>query len=414
MNTLNITSETGRLRRVIVHSPGHEVEAMRPSKAEEDLYNDIIHVDVVRKEHAELKGFLGKVAEVYEVSELLEQSLLSPYARTTFSTILTNHYDAHHRIEELSAMDAPTLAKTAINGLPARNISLTNFLSDKEYDLKPLPNMYFMRDAVKVYRNKSIASAMRYAVRTPEALINRFIFENHPDFKGNGCLLDGPSMANDTFATEGGDFQVIAKNVLAIGISQRTSAAAVDAIAAAVTASWHEGVTIFAVELPIARATIHLDMVFTVIDQDACLVFEPVILGPKRSRVIRIDAEPGRETRLTEVPSLIEGLKAIGIDLKPVCTGGTSIIHAEREQWLSGANSFSFAPGKILMYACNVHTADAFVKEGFTFKHAKDFLQGNEDPMSYGRLVVGFEGAELARGGGGARCMTCPVKRDDL
>lgn len=414
MKNLNVTSEIGRLRRVIVHTPGQEVEAMRPSAAEEDLYNDIIPMDLVINEHAELKGFLSKVAEVHELRDILTQSLDSQAQRARLADELCRFYQADHRLEELQTLSAADLANRAIAGLPARHISLDRFISGQDFDIKPLPNMYFMRDAAMVFRNRSIASAMRFPVRRPEALIHRFIFENHPDFKGAGKLIDGPGLVADGFSIEGGDFQVLGKNLLAIGVSERTSARGIDAIAKAVTDTYNEPVTIFAVLLPIARATIHLDMVFTVIDQDACLVYAPVVTGPNRARVIRIDAVPGKEAVLREEASLLSGLKNVGLDLLPVQTGGDSAVQAEREQWLSGANSFSFAPGKILMYACNKHTVEAVVQAGFTYKHANEFLRGKDDPMAYQRLVVGFDGVELARGGGGARCMTCPIERDDL
>jgi arginine deiminase len=410
---LNVRSETGRLKRVIVHTPGPEVEAMRPSRAEEDLYNDIIPMDIVQAEHAQLKGFLSSVAEVYELKDILAESLQSPEQRRGFAELLCARYDSGHRREELCSLSATELARAAIQGLPARHVRVGDFLKSREYDLPPLPNMYFMRDAAMVYRDKSIASAMRFKVRSPEALIHRFIFERHEGFKGAGRLLDGPALAKEGFALEGGDFQALADNIVAIGVSERTSPEAIDHVARSLADSFGEPFTVFAVELPIARATIHLDMVFTVIDRDACLVFEPVILGKLRGKVARIDIAPGKDPVIHEVPSLLEGLKAAGLDLKPILTGGSDPVRQEREQWLSGANSFSFAPGKIIVYSCNNRTVDALGAAGFEFKQAAELLSGAIDPFSYKRLVVGFDGVELARGGGGARCMTCPVERED-
>jgi arginine deiminase len=411
--TLSVHSEIGRLRRVIVHTPGTEVEAMRPSRAEEDLYNDIIPLDIVRGEHAELKGFLTRIATVLEMSTLLAGTLADAQSKTDFVHVLTAYYRAGHRLAELLAMEPAELAKVAIAGLPARHVLLATLLKDKDFDLYPLPNMYFMRDAAMVYRDRSISSAMRFKVRRFEALINRFVFDRHPDLVGQGCLLDGPEQVADDFYIEGGDFQVISKGIVAIGVSERTSARAIDSIASRIATIYDEPVTIFAVVLPVARATIHLDMAFTMIDNDACLVYEPVILGQRRARVIRIDSQPGREPLLSEVPSLLAGLKMTGIDLEPVLTGGPNPVHQEREQWLSGANSFAFAPGKIIMYSCNLHTVESLSRSGFEIRQAREFVAGGEDPMAFKRLVVGFDGVELARGGGGARCMTCPVERAD-
>ena len=408
---LSVHSEIGRLRKVVVHTPGEEIENMGPKDAEADLYNDIIPLSVVKGEHSELKRFLSIVAETIEIRDLLSKSLETEDSRRLFVDLLTGVYGAGHRREELLAMSPDELARTAIHGLPARHVLLERYLRGKSFDFPPLPNMYFMRDAAFVYRDAPAVCAMRFDVRYVESLVNRFVFTHHPDFSNAPLLLDGPSRREPTFHFEGGDFQVL-REVVVIGVSERTSATAVDALAKAAAQRFCGPVTFLAVCLPIERATIHLDMAFTMIDRDACLVYAPVILGPRRCRVVRIDAVPGKDATLREEDGLIPALKALGIDLKPILTGGDDPVFQDREQWMSGANSFAFAPGKIILYSCNSRTQDALSREGFEIRTAQEFL-GGQDPMKYGRLVVGFEGVELARGGGGARCMTLPIERED-
>lgn len=410
----NITSEIGKLKRVILHSPGKEVESMSPSTAEEALYNDIIPYYLVKKEHDELLRFLSSVTKVYEIQTLLAESLEDKSARHEFAQMLCTFYKIPHRIRELEETEANKLAHAAIEGLPAVHTKLSSFINNRRYDIRPLPNMYFMRDASIVYRNGFIASAMKFPVRLPEVLINRFVFTHHPDFVHATCILDGPEYTHEDFFIEGGDVQILAKNILAIGISERTSANAVDELAKKIANTWKESVKIFAVLLPIERAMIHLDMVFTMVDTDACLVYEPIILSRHHARVIRIDVSAHGAAHYTEEHSLLSGLKKAGIDLEPIHAGGDNPIHAEREQWLSGANSFALGPGKILKYSCNIHTAEALSQHGFEIKHAREILSKKTDPFSYKKLAVLFDGIELARGGGGARCMTCPVEREDL
>ncbi len=411
---LHITSEIGRLKRVILHSLGKEVESMSPSTAEEDLYNDIIPYEIVKKEHDELRKFLSTVTKVYEIQNLLEETLSTKDLRLEFAGILAGFYNIPHRMDDLASMEAGELAKTAITGLPAAHKTLSSFIQHRRYDIRPLPNMYFMRDATAVYRDGYIASAMRFPVRLPEVLINRFVFSHHPDFANPPCVMEGPLHAASNFSIEGGDVQILAKNILAIGVSERTSPEAIDMLARSIVSLWPEPVKIFAVLLPIARATIHLDMVFTMIDRDACLAYEPIMISRHRARVVRIDVAPNGATHYAEEHSLLAGLKKTGIELEPVHAGGENSIQAEREQWLSGANSFSFAPGKILVYSCNLHTAEALSAAGFEIKKAAELTSKKTDPFAHKRLAVLFDGIELARGGGGARCMTCPVEREDL
>jgi len=175
-----------------------------------------------------------------------------------------------------------------------------------------------------------------------------------------------------------------------------------------------EPLHIFAVILPKRRATIHLDMIFTLIDRELALVYEPCILGHERVPVVRMDVFPDGSRRLSSVPDLFHGLSSLGFELAPVLCGGSDPLSQQREQWISGANVFAFAPGKIIGYDCNEATFEALSRAGFTVRGADTFIEGRESVEDHKRLVVGIAGIELARGGGGIRCMTMPLKREPL
>ena len=310
-------------------------------------------------------------------------------------------------------MGPPELARVVIEGLPALPGSLAGTLSPRSFSLRPLPNAYFMRDSAAVMRDWAISSATAYDVRLVESIVTRFLFRRHPDFHAKGLLIDGPRERSRYITIEGGDIVVLSSTVLAVGVSERTTADSVERLASNAAMAFGEDMTVFAVVLPRERACIHLDMVFTALDRDAALVYAPMVTGRNRARVVRIDAGANGKLRFGEEEGLLQGLWGVGMDLEPLPCGGSDPLFQEREQWWSGANSFAFAPGKIIMYSCNAKTLDVLSNAGFAVREARDFIEGREKVEDFGRLAVRFDGIELARGGGGARCMTMPVEREE-
>ncbi len=410
---VSITSEIGVLEKVILHTPGFEVEEMTPETAEQVLYNDILPLPVIAEDHRELKNLLKLVTQVYETKDLLTDVLSDDKVRSEFlDTICQFLSPIEKRRDEFEKVSAAELANMVIVGIKEKKDTLTKYLSGNIFSLPPLPNLYFMRDSAIVVGDKIVTGSMANRVRAMEAVIMKFIFKYHNSFKSEGFIIDGTTFTKDQNATiEGGDLLVLREDVLAIGISERTSPQSVDIICDNLMNQINKPMTIFAVVLPKERATIHLDMVFTMVDKNRCVIHHPYILGKKRLPVVKITLDPKRNKKYEQMANLISGLRTVGIDLEPIVCGGNDPLYQEREQWLSGTNFFAFAPGKFVGYDCNSRTLEEIDKAGIAVRHARDFISGKDKIENYEKVVIGIDGAELARGGGGVRCMTMPVKR---
>ena len=417
---IGVFSEIGRLRKVFVHSPGPEVELMTPKTASELLYNDIIHYRNVRSAHAELKSVLGLVSEVLEVKTCLAEVLDIPTARVDLLTRLTAFQKCTDLLNDLLTLPSTDLAEAIVCGVPLSRNSLESFLDTRSFSIVPLPNMYFMRDSSVVVGNRLLASAMASGVRHPEALIMRTIYEYHPSLRGKGMLLDACSRVGmDKFTIEGGDVLVINDHLLLVGISERTTPKALDALVEAFSQARkqdkiEQDFNVLCVILPQERSTIHLDMIFTAVGPEQALVYAPYILGRERSRVVRIRVKSNGAKKYSEVDDLLMALKSVGVRMDPILCGGDSALHQQREQWNSGANMFAIAPRKVLSYDMHEYTVRACEDAGFKVASASEVVQNPSLVRSSDPLVITVSGTELARGGGGPRCMTCPVLRDPV
>jgi arginine deiminase len=406
-----INSEIGKLERVVVHSPGREIESMSPDTARSVLYNDIIPLSIVAEEHAQLAEFLSLCCEVVQVRDLFTEVLASAEAKRVFLDELERRFPIRGRRDELDALSSGDLAEACISGLGKRSGTLDTYLSEREFDLFPLPNLYFTRDSGMVYRDGLITGSMARGVRSTEALIMDLIFRCHPLFEKSPKVYDGAHQRDSGAYLEGGDFHVFDEGVLLLGISERTTPAGIDNLVGSITEAYPEKLTVFAVILPHKRAAIHLDMICSQIDRELFMVYEPYILGKNRLRTVRIDVEPGREPRFTEEDGLIEGLGRAGYPIEAVVCGGSDPVVQQREQWMSAANLFAFAPGKVIGYSCNDKSFEALAEEGFAVERASAFIEKEVSIDDYERLAVMIDAVELARGGGGIRCMTMPLER---
>lgn len=419
---VNVQSEIGKLNGVILHTPGEEVENMTPENAERALYSDILNLSIARKEYKQLSEVLGKITKTYQVKDLLTNILKDNAIKL----------EVLNRIEKIEPFIAETtpkgsikdqlldenaedLARLLIEGVEMKCDTLTKFLNKDWYDLRPLHNFFFTRDASMSMYNEVLIGRMANAVRDREAIIMQSIFDFTPGFNTKTLSLNTESDPLRKLTIEGGDVQIARDDILVIGNGMRTSTRAIDALMYNFINRNEDKVQhILVQELPHSpESFIHLDMVFTFLDKDKCMVYEPLIMSPGNYQTVHIKIQHGKLISIRREKTLLHALKKLGMDLEPVyCGGEDETWNMEREQWHSGANFFCVAPGKVLGYARNNYTVEAMNNAGFEIIRANDVISNKVDLSKYEKYMITIEGSELPRGGGGARCMTMPINRD--
>lgn len=401
---VKVTSEIGALERVICHTPGPELQAVTPDNRRDYLFNDLLDLELARREHRRFVAILERFADVLQLADLLEDVLGIPEAR---DHLLGRAGDGLPR--GAREMESAELARLFVEGEESSaGGSLARLVNEKGYVLPPLPNLFFPRDPVAVVGERITVASMQHAVRWTEVLIASALFRFHPLLESAGCLYDGTRERRLNTSLEGGDVHVLRRDLLLMGMSERTSAAGIDALREAAFGTG-EIRDLLVVILPAHRTSIHLDMIFTMIDREMCCVFAPYFVGPTRLPVLHLSR--GREG-IVEVEDLFTALEHVDLPLEPVFCGGERRLTQEREQWASACNLLSLAPGLLVAYDRNENTLEALRSEaGFRLVAAGDLLAGGRGPETEGRTVVTFRGSELVRGGGGPRCMTLPVRR---
>lgn len=405
-SALHNTSEIGRLRTVMLHRPGRELENLMPEYLERLLFDDIPYLKVAQEEHDAFAQCLrNNGVEVLYLADLVAQTMEEPSVREELVEQFLDEADLNkHRIREIlrdyfAEMDNRTLVDTMMAGVRKSDVrsfetgKLADYMrfrsDDYPFLIDPMPNLYFTRDPFATIGTGVSLHRMHTVTRNRETLFGKFIFQYHPKYKDVPKWYD----RGETSSLEGGDILVLSPEVIAVGISQRTQEDSIDKFAHTVLSISKTFKKILAFDIPKTRSFMHLDTVFTMVDRDKFTV-HPNILHEITVFVlelvdgkVRVKEEQGR---LEDILKEHLGLSSVTL----IKCGNDSPIDAAREQWSDGSNTLAIAPGEVVVYGRNYVTNRILEENG---------VKIHTIPCS-----------ELSRGRGGPRCMSMPFVRDDV
>lgn len=403
---LNVKSEIGRLRKVLVHRPGEELDNLVPNALDQLLFDDIPWLDLARKEHDAFTNlFRSFDIEVLYLEELVAETLdESPEIKAQFikqfldeggvysetlTEVVTEYLNSFTNTIDMVNKTMAGIRKIDLPSFTKKTLS--DFIEDYPFVTDPMPNLYFTRDPFAVLGNGVSINNMYANTRKREAIYGEYIFKYHRDYGNDNIPIYYKRDFRSTI--EGGDIIVLTDKILAIGISQRTHPAGIERLAKSLLYDYPTGFEkILAFDIPKTRAFMHLDTVFTQVDYDKFTIHHDLTHEIKVYELTRAGNYKLTIKHLEKkLVDILEYYLKRPITLIP-CGGGDAIAGA-REQWNDGANTLAIAPGEVIVYERNHITNNAL--------------------REYGIKVHEMPASELSRGRGGPRCMSMAFIRDE-
>ena len=403
---ISVFSEIGALKQVLLHRPGPELEQLTPPHLKRMLFDDIPFLHGAQREHDQFAQVLRQEgAQVCYLKDMVAQSLEEPDVREAFirefiteggpaavseRAALTRLFEG---IEDNALLVEKTMAGITYDdaGIYDRYPLTRLVRNDTRYLLDPIPNLYFTRDPFSSVGSGVAYSRMYAQTRQRETIYGRYIFDHHPQNRGQIKTWYQSSLP---FSLEGGDVLNLGSGVLGVGLSQRTTPEAIEQLSRNLFHDPESGITsVLVFYIPNVRAFMHLDTVFTQVDVGTFTV-HPGIIDVLRCFMVRMD---GGQLKVKALTGSLEEILREALQLDRVTLircGGSDIIASEREQWNDGSNTLCVHPGTVIVYDRNTIT--------------------NRILQDHGIRTIEIPGSELGRGRGGPRCMSMPLVRESI